>query len=58
VTNSQIRDFADQSIRGGDIIIVGDAKLFAEDLKKRFPSVMVNTIAAADLDLSKDSMRK
>lgn len=58
VTSAQIREFADQSLKGGDIVIVGDAKLFAEDLKKRFPSMMINTIPADDLDLSKESLRK
>lgn len=58
VTDKQIRDFADASIRGGDIIIVGDAKLFMDDLRKRFPELMINTIAADQLDLSKESLRK
>ncbi len=58
VTDVQIRDFANRSLEGGDIIIVGDAKMFAEDLKKRFPDMMVNTIAAAELDISRESLRK
>ena len=58
VTTGQIRDFASRSLMGGDIVIVGDAKLFADDLKKRFPSMMINTIPADALDLSKESLRK
>lgn len=58
VTDSQIRDFADSSLRGGDIIIVGDAKMFIDDLRKRFPNMMINTIAASELDVSKESLRK
>lgn len=58
VTDQQIRSFADSSLRGGDIIIVGDAKLFMEDLKKRFPGMTVNVIPADELDLGKESLRK
>ena len=58
VTTAQIRDYAARSLTGGDIVIVGDAKLFADDLKKRFPSMKVETIPADALDLSKESLRK
>lgn len=58
VTDKQIREFAESSTRGGDIIIVGDAKLFMDDLKKRFPEMLINIIAASDLDLGKESLRK
>lgn len=58
VTDAQIKSFADSSLRGGDIIIVGDAKMFMDDLKKRFPKMMINMIAADDLDVSKESLRK
>ena len=57
VSDAQIRAFSN-SLKGGDIIIAGDAKMFMDDLKKRFPGMMVETIAAADLDLSKPSLRK
>ena len=57
VNDTQIRTFSD-SLKGGDIIIAGDAKMFMDDLKKRFPNMMIETIPAADLDLSKPSLRK
>lgn len=58
VNDGKIRDFASRYTRGGDIVIVGDAKLFMDDLKKRFPNVLINTISAADLDLTKESLQK
>jgi zinc protease len=57
VADPQIRSFAG-SLKGGDIVIVGDAKMFMEDLKKRFPSMLINLIPASDLDLRKESLRK
>jgi zinc protease len=53
VTDAQIRDFAKQNLMGGDIIIVGDAKIFMDDLKKRFPNMKIETVKAAELDLNK-----
>ena len=58
VTEAQIKDFAKQNLMGGDIIIVGDYSDFKDDLAKRFPNMRVDVIKAADLDLSKDSLRK
>ncbi len=58
VSDAQIRDFAKQFLNGGDIIIVGDAKIFMDDLKKRFPNQKIEVIAASDLDLSRDDLRK
>jgi zinc protease len=58
VTDAQIRDFAGQNLLGGDIIIVGDYKIFKDDLAKRFPNVAIDVIKADDLDLSKDNLRK
>ena len=57
VSDAQIRTFSN-SLKGGDIIIAGDAKMFMDDLRKRFPNMMVDTVAAADLDLGKPSLRK
>lgn len=57
VNEAQIRAFSD-SLRGGDIVIAGDAKMFMEDLKKRFPGMMINVIEADKLDLSKESLGK
>lgn len=58
VSSSQVRDFAYKNLRDGDIIIVGDAKLFMDDLRKRFPRTPIETIKAGDLDLGSVSLRK
>jgi zinc protease len=58
VSNFQVRDFAYKNFKNGDIIIVGDAKLFMDDLKKRFPRTPIETIKADDLDLGTVSLRK
>ncbi|MGI8669573.1 MAG: M16 family metallopeptidase [Aridibacter sp.] len=58
VSDSQIKDFASGNLKGGDIIIVGDAKLFMADLKKRFPNQKIEIIKADDLDLNKETLRK
>ena len=58
VSDAQVKNFAMQNIRGGDIIIVGDAKVFMDDLKKRFPNIKIEVIRADELDLSKDNLRK
>lgn len=48
---SAIRSFAGEHLRGGDIIIVGDYKLFKDDLAKRFPNKGVTVVAAEGLEL-------
>lgn len=58
VTDSQIKDFASDNLKGGDMIIVGDAKLFMDDLKKRFRNQKIEIIKADNLDLNKDTLRK
>ena len=58
VTDVQIKKFASQNLLFGDIIIVGDYSVFKDDLAKRFPNIKVDVIEAADLDLSKDNLRK
>jgi zinc protease len=58
INDAQIRDFAQGNILGGDLIIVGDAKIFMDDLKKRFPNKEINVIKADELDLSRDNLRK
>ena len=57
VTDAQIRAFSN-SLRGGDIVIAGDAKMFIDDLKKRFPDMMINVIPGDQLDLAKATLRK
>ena len=58
VTDAQIKSFGSQNLMGGDIIIVGDYTVFKDDLAKRFPNIKVDVIKAAELDLSKDNLRK
>ncbi len=58
VTDAQIRTFANDSLKYGDIIIVGDYKIFKDDLAKRFPNVKIEVVKADELDLSKDNLRK
>lgn len=58
VSAEQVKDFAASNLYGGDIIIVGDYKVFAEDLKKRFPNQKIEVIPASELDLNSDTLRK
>ncbi|MFM9904357.1 MAG: M16 family metallopeptidase [Pyrinomonadaceae bacterium] len=58
VNESQIMEVASQHLPAGDLIIVGDYSVFKDDLAKRFPNIKVDVIKAADLDLSKDNLRK
>lgn len=46
-----VRTFARQNLKGGDIIIVGDASKFMDDLKKRFSKMSIRIIKADDLKL-------
>lgn len=58
VNDSQIKSFASDNLRGGDMIIVGDAKMFMDDLKKRFPNQKFEIIKASNLDLNKDNLKR
>lgn len=58
VTDKQIRDIAKAHLLGGDIIIVGDYSIFKDDLAKRFPNIKPEVIPAAELDITKPSLRK
>lgn len=58
VNDGQIRSFAKSSLLAGDLVIVGDSRMFMDDLKKRFPDMMINVINAGELDLGKESLRK
>ncbi len=58
VSAEQVKNFASANINGGDIIIVGDYKVFADDLKKRFPTQKIEVIPASQLDLNSDTLRK
>lgn len=58
VTGSDVQKFASTRIdaKGANIIIVGNSKLFLEDLRKQFPNVEV--IPLTDLDLNSAGLRK
>ena len=58
VTGQEVRDFAMENLKGGDIIIVGDYKDFKDDLAKRFPKQKIEVIKADELDLNKPTLRK
>ncbi len=58
VTDSQVESYASSELLGGDLIIVGDAKLFLDDLTKRFPNRTIEVIKASDLDLNSADLRK
>ncbi len=53
VSGAQIRQFAGESLNGGDIIIVGDYSVFKDDLAKRFPNTKIEVVKAGELDLKK-----
>lgn len=58
ISETQIKSFMTKNLGGGDLIIVGDYKLFADDLKKRFPNQTVEVIPASQLDLNSKTLRK
>ncbi|MGI8787823.1 MAG: M16 family metallopeptidase [Pyrinomonadaceae bacterium] len=58
ISAGQVKNFAAENLKGGDLIIVGDAKIFMDDLKKRFPNQKIETIEASDLDLNRSDLRK
>lgn len=58
VSGVDVQKFAGTRIdaKGANLIVVGNAKMFLEDLRKQFPNVEV--IPVADLDLNNASLRK
>jgi zinc protease len=58
VTAGQVQAFAKSHLDPADVsvIVAGDAKAFADELKKRAPNLEV--IPAAELDLDQPSLRK
>jgi zinc protease len=58
VSDTQVKNFASANITGGDIIIVGDAKVFMDDLKRRFPDKKIEVISIPNLDLNQKNLRK
>jgi zinc protease len=57
-SSANLREFAQNYLKGGDLIIVGDYKVFKDDLAKRFPDMKIEVIKADELDLSKENLRK
>lgn len=57
VSASQVKDFALFNLKGGDLIIVGDYKVFKDDLAKRFPNQKVEVIKASELNLNSNTLR-
>lgn len=58
VNNGQVRDFAFRQFRDGDIVIVGDSKMFMADLRKRFPRTPIEVINSSDLDMESSNLKK
>ena len=58
VSAEEVKKFALANLNGGDIIVVGDAKIFMDDLKKRFPTQKIEIISASELDLNREDLRK
>jgi zinc protease len=58
ISAAQIKSFADTSLKGGDIIIVGDYKVFRDDLAKRFPNMKIEVVKSDELNLTSENLRK
>ncbi|HRH42675.1 MAG TPA: pitrilysin family protein [Pyrinomonadaceae bacterium] len=60
VTANQIKGFASSGLnsQNGLMVIVGDAKKFMDDLKKRFPKTPIRVIPLNKLDLESDKLEK
>ena len=58
VTASDVQRLAGTRLdsKGANIVIVGNAKLFLDNLRKQFPQVEV--VPMAELDLNQASLRK
>ncbi len=52
VTGAQIKEYA-KKLDDGDLYVVGDAKVFFEGLKKRFPKTEILVVKVDELDLDK-----
>jgi zinc protease len=58
VSGAQVKSFATENLKNGDLVIVGDYKIFKDDLAKRFPNMKIDVVKAEELDLSKENLRK
>jgi hypothetical protein len=57
VSASKIKSFSGNYLSGGDMIIVGDASMFLDDLKKRFPGKKVDVIKSSKLNLNRSTLK-
>ncbi len=53
----RIKSFANDNLAGGDMIIVGDASKYLDDLKKRFPDMKIEVIKASKINLNSKTLR-
>ena len=60
VTAADVKSFSDTNLTAdkGIVVIVGDAKVFMDDLKKRFPTTYIRVIPADKLDLESGNLEK
>ncbi|MBV9216078.1 MAG: insulinase family protein [Acidobacteria bacterium] len=58
VSADQIKEFAVQNLKDGDLIIVGDYSVFKDDLVKRFSKNKITVIEADQLDIGKPDLHK
>ena len=58
ISDTEIKNFASGNLLGGDMIIVGDSKVFMDDLQKRFPNQTIEVIKANALDLNSKTLRR
>lgn len=58
VSGEKIKQFAIDRLLTGDLILVGDASVFMDELKKRFPNDPISVIPAEELDLNSPGLKK
>lgn len=58
VSGDKIKSFAVENLALGDLVIVGDASIFMDELKKKFPQQPFDIISVDELDLNRENLRK
>jgi len=58
VGDANVKDFAANYLKGGDMIIVGDYKIFKDDLAKRFPNMKIDVVKVDELNVESPTLRK
>jgi zinc protease len=53
-----VKTFAARNLYDGDLIIVGDYKIFKDDLAKRFPNVKIDVVTASELNIESPTLKK